>query len=275
MTMSASSSRCTSIDRSGRQHVRRPVEVALEAHPLLAHLGQLGEAHHLIAAAVGQDRPVPAHEAVQPAEPRDPLGAGPQHQMIGVAEDDVGARRAHVVGLHRLDRRRGPDRHERRRADLPALHGDRAGPRGAVGGGDGEGEAGHRRPLLPSCRAKSSAASLDFARTNGYGHMIEPWIYPALTAVAVLTGFIDAIAGGGGLIMMPALAVRRRPAAARARHQQASVDVRHAARRCAITGARAWSNGAATACRCVLVFAGACGGLHRRPARSRHELLAT
>jgi len=35
--------------------------------------------------------------------------------------------------------------------------------------------------------------------------MIEPWAYPALTAIAVLTGFIDAIAGGGGLIMMPAL----------------------------------------------------------------------
>ena len=35
--------------------------------------------------------------------------------------------------------------------------------------------------------------------------MLEPWLYPALTAVAVLTGFIDAIAGGGGLIMMPAL----------------------------------------------------------------------
>jgi uncharacterized membrane protein YfcA len=37
--------------------------------------------------------------------------------------------------------------------------------------------------------------------------MIEPWLYPALTAVALLTGFIDAIAGGGGLIMMPALLV--------------------------------------------------------------------
>ncbi|GAA4039982.1 TSUP family transporter [Sphingomonas rosea] len=37
--------------------------------------------------------------------------------------------------------------------------------------------------------------------------MIEPWLYPTLTAVAVLTGFIDAIAGGGGLIMMPALLV--------------------------------------------------------------------
>lgn len=35
--------------------------------------------------------------------------------------------------------------------------------------------------------------------------MIEPWAYPALTAVAVLTGFIDAVAGGGGLIMVPAL----------------------------------------------------------------------
>jgi len=35
--------------------------------------------------------------------------------------------------------------------------------------------------------------------------MIEPWAYAALTGVAVLTGFIDAIAGGGGLIMMPAL----------------------------------------------------------------------
>ena len=34
---------------------------------------------------------------------------------------------------------------------------------------------------------------------------IEPWLYAALTATGVLTGFIDAIAGGGGLIMMPAL----------------------------------------------------------------------
>ena len=35
--------------------------------------------------------------------------------------------------------------------------------------------------------------------------MIDPILYPTLTAVAVLTGFIDAIAGGGGLIMIPAL----------------------------------------------------------------------
>jgi uncharacterized membrane protein YfcA len=35
--------------------------------------------------------------------------------------------------------------------------------------------------------------------------LFEPSVYLALTGVAVVTGFIDAIAGGGGLIMMPAL----------------------------------------------------------------------
>ena len=35
--------------------------------------------------------------------------------------------------------------------------------------------------------------------------MIEPWLYLALTATAVLAGFIDAIAGGGGLITVPTL----------------------------------------------------------------------
>ena len=29
--------------------------------------------------------------AMQPAQPRDALGAGPEHQMIGVGEDDIGA----------------------------------------------------------------------------------------------------------------------------------------------------------------------------------------
>ena len=31
------------------------------------------------------------------------------------------------------------------------------------------------------------------------------WLYPALTGTAALTGMVDAIAGGGGLIMLPAL----------------------------------------------------------------------
>ena len=34
--------------------------------------------------------------------------------------------------------------------------------------------------------------------------MIEPWVYPAMTAVAAFAGFVDSIAGGGGLIVLPA-----------------------------------------------------------------------
>ena len=35
--------------------------------------------------------------------------------------------------------------------------------------------------------------------------MIEPLAYPVMIGVAVVSGFVDSIAGGGGLIMMPAL----------------------------------------------------------------------
>ncbi|MBB3860460.1 hypothetical protein GGQ88_001726 [Novosphingobium hassiacum] len=34
---------------------------------------------------------------------------------------------------------------------------------------------------------------------------LDLWLYPALTLVAALTGVVDAIAGGGGLLMMPIL----------------------------------------------------------------------
>jgi uncharacterized membrane protein YfcA len=34
---------------------------------------------------------------------------------------------------------------------------------------------------------------------------MEPWVYVLLPAVGVLSGFVDAIAGGGGLIMMPTM----------------------------------------------------------------------
>ena len=53
----------------------------------------------------------------RPPSLRDALGARPQHQMIGVAEDDVGAGVAHLLRVERLDRRDGADRHEGRRAD--------------------------------------------------------------------------------------------------------------------------------------------------------------
>lgn len=34
---------------------------------------------------------------------------------------------------------------------------------------------------------------------------IEPWLFLIMACVAVFTGFLDAVAGGGGLVMMPSL----------------------------------------------------------------------
>ena len=79
---------------------------------------------------VGEDRPVPAHEGVQAAEAGDALGAGAQHQVIGVGEDDVGAGRLHLVEVERLDGGGGADRHEGRRADEPVRR--RTSPRRAA-----------------------------------------------------------------------------------------------------------------------------------------------
>ncbi len=62
--------------------------------------------------------------------------------MIGIAQDDVGTGGADIGRLHRLDGGGGSDRHERRRPNLAAPHRDGAGPGGAVGVGDREGEAG-------------------------------------------------------------------------------------------------------------------------------------
>ena len=35
--------------------------------------------------------------------------------------------------------------------------------------------------------------------------MLEPWAYAALTLVAAVAGFVDSMAGGGGLIVIPAM----------------------------------------------------------------------
>ena len=127
------------------QFVARPVDMRLEGRALFADLPQLGEAHHLKAARVGQDRMGPVHEPVQPAERVDPLGPGRKHQVIGVGKHDVGAGRAHVLWPHRLDRCGRSDRHEGRRADGAARRRDRAEPGRAVHGQDSKAESRSHR----------------------------------------------------------------------------------------------------------------------------------
>ena len=95
-----------------REHVLRAVDVAAELHALFAHGAQRLEREHLEAARVGEDRAVPAHERVQPAERGDDIVARAQMQMIRVGEDHLRAGVAQVVGVERLHRRVSAHRHE-------------------------------------------------------------------------------------------------------------------------------------------------------------------
>ena len=53
----------------------------------------------------------------RPPRRGDDFRPGPQHQMVGVAQQDVGAGLANVFRQHRLDRRGRPHGHERRCRD--------------------------------------------------------------------------------------------------------------------------------------------------------------
>ena len=84
------SSRCwISTERAGVRRWLDAVEMRLEGHAVGVELAQLRQRHDLEAAGIRQDRSGPVHEAVQSAEPRDAFRAGPQHQVVGVAEHDA------------------------------------------------------------------------------------------------------------------------------------------------------------------------------------------
>ena len=71
----------------GGEVVRTAVVGGGEGGALVVDAGP--EREHLVAAGIGQDVAPPVGEAVEPAPAGDDLGAGPQHQVVGVAEDDL------------------------------------------------------------------------------------------------------------------------------------------------------------------------------------------
>jgi hypothetical protein len=119
-----------------RQLLPAAVEVAAEDRALLADLALLGERVDLEAAGVGEEVALPGHEAVQAAHLPDEVGARPQHEMIGVAEDDLRPDLAQVVRRDGLDRGDGAHRHELRRVHLAVRQRELAPPGRAVGVGD-------------------------------------------------------------------------------------------------------------------------------------------
>src|ERR1700722_4384046 len=73
------------------QRMRRAVEVRAEVRALLVDRAPVGQAEHLVTAAVGEDGLAPADEAMQAAATRDQIVAGAEVEVIGVAEQDLGA----------------------------------------------------------------------------------------------------------------------------------------------------------------------------------------
>ena len=117
-----------------RQLHQAAVHRRAEAHTLLADLAHLRQAVDLEAAGIGEDRAFPVHEAMQVAMPADDVGAGPQHQVEGVAEDDLGAQVFQLLRRHGLDRAVGADRHEGRGLHRAAGETQPAAARRAVAG---------------------------------------------------------------------------------------------------------------------------------------------
>ena len=111
----------------------RAVEVRAKAYPVFTHPAQVLEAEDLIPTAVSQNRAVPPHEALQPAGLFDEFHAGPQIQVIGVRQYDLGTDLAQLTGGHCLDRPLGCHRHERRSGHGPMSGGQ--GPETCLGVG--------------------------------------------------------------------------------------------------------------------------------------------
>ena len=122
--------------RSGVSSRSVAVDVRAEDGGMVGDLAGGGEAVDLEAAAVGEDRAVPVHEAMQAAHLGDEVVAGAEGEVIGVAEDHAGAGRFELVGRQALDGGLGADGHEDRRIDGAVRRVQTAAAGGAVGGQD-------------------------------------------------------------------------------------------------------------------------------------------
>ena len=85
-----------------------------EDDALFADFSEIPQAEHLESTAVGQDRPLPLHEAMQATQVPYRTIARAEHQMEGVAEQDLGTNSFQIFRRHGLDRAVGPTGHEHR-----------------------------------------------------------------------------------------------------------------------------------------------------------------
>ena len=102
-----------------RQFVASPINMRLERGPLLRDFPDFGKRHDLKAATVSKYRPAPTNEFVQAAKSCHLFRSGPQHQVIGVAQNDVSTRLLHLIKVKPLHCAHSSNRHESRCANIP------------------------------------------------------------------------------------------------------------------------------------------------------------
>ncbi len=105
------------------KEVPRPIDVRAELYTLVADLAILGQAEHLKPTRVGEDRTVPAHEAVKATHLCHQLSSRAQVEVIGIPQDQLGPQFAQIAGIQGLDRGLGANRGKGRRRYL-AVGGD-------------------------------------------------------------------------------------------------------------------------------------------------------
>ena len=104
-----------------------------EVRAFLVNRPPIDEAEYLIAAAIRQDRTRPADKPVQTTAARDQIVAGPQIQVIRVAQQDLRTEAFEIPVRDTLDGALGADRHEGRRLDRAVRCRKHTGPGDPVG----------------------------------------------------------------------------------------------------------------------------------------------
>ena len=141
-----------------RQEAAVAVHGGPELHAFLGDLAQRPQTPHLKAAGIGKDRPVPAHEPVQPAVGLDHLQPRPEPQVEGVSEHHLGTDFLQLRRTHAFDSAVGAHRHERRGIHGAVGEGEPARPRQTVPGLQFKFHAGEPR-AAESCSLSISIAS--------------------------------------------------------------------------------------------------------------------
>ena len=116
----------------GAQEMQRAVDVRTEPHALVVDRPHARQGEHLEPAGIGEDRPGPVHESVQPAQFGHHVVPRTEVEVIRVAQDHLSAAPGDLLGRDSLDRAGRADGHERRRLHVAPRGRQAPDPRGAV-----------------------------------------------------------------------------------------------------------------------------------------------